>query len=417
MPHSFPASDRVETRDVAGVPVSILLPPRYRHEGNVTRYPVLYILHGGFTWYGAWLSMTDIEAFTASLPEEQQAIVVMPDGGWGAHMDFNPGPSTWERFETESLIDAIDSSYRTIASRSHRAIAGESGGGFGALAEASRHPDLYVAVVAFEPAITDGMSPVALAIAAFTQAYYRICPDGPGESQMRPPPDPITGEVWYRNASPVDLVSNLDGMSIYSASGTGVPCDSQDLGTLANVYPTFVLETRDQVTRFIAAAEASGVAYTAELPACGLHTYRYFMGDLRRFWPQMVAAFGESEPTSFDFQSADATRSVWSWTFEADPARAPEFLDVIDATANRVTLTGSGIETLTTPPYFSPGETVTLTNAVEPTAVADPDGRITFHVDLGPAHKLQQYSPRQRIAELTAGGTYWTTRTVIWSTP
>ncbi len=243
MPDTFPASERVETRTIEGVPVNVLLPPRYHEAGNVALYPVLYILHGGFTWYGVWLSMTDIEAFTAALPDDQQAIVVMPDGGWGAHMDFNPGPSTWERFETETLIAAIDSTYRTKASRQFRAIAGESGGGFGALANAARHPDLFPAVGAFEPAITDATSPVAHVIGAFTHVYYRVCLDGPGGTRMRPPPNPLSSELWFRNASPVHLVTNLRGMSIYVASGNGVPCDAEDVAALPTIYPTFVVDS------------------------------------------------------------------------------------------------------------------------------------------------------------------------------
>ena len=413
MPHSFPTSQRVETRTIAGVPVNVLVPPSYHNSDNSRRYPVLYLLHGGFNWYGVWLSMTDIEAFTASLPDEDQAIVVMSDGGWGAHMDFNPGPSTWETFESHTLVAAIDAMYRTKVAREFRAIAGESGGGFGALAEAARHPDLYAAVGAFEPAITESTSPVVTAVVRFTDVYYRICQDGPNESHMRPPPNPLVSEIWFRNAMPVDLVSNLRATSIYVASGTALPCDASDVADMANIYPTFSIDTRDQTERFVTAAETAGVRYRAELPSCGMHSFRYFMEQLHHFWPQMIDRFGGSAPSSFDFRSADATRSVWGWTFKAAPDRAPEFLDVTDASQVGATFTGSGLEAVTTASYFQPGATISLTGAQEASAIADPLGRISLHVDLGPAHQYQQYTVPARALE--ALGDYWTTRTVAFA--
>jgi hypothetical protein len=41
---------------------------------------------------------------------------------------------------------------------------------------------------------------------------------------------------------------------------------------------------------------------------------------------------------------------------------------------------------------------------------ADAEGRLTFTVDLGPAHTAQQYTPAARALE--AAGGYWTSRVV-----
>src|SRR5207249_4504275 len=103
---------------------------------------------------------------------------------------------------------------------------------------------------------------------------------------------------------------------------------------------------------------------------------------------------------------------VWGWTFKADAARAREFLSVTNATCSGATLTGSGTTTLATSPCFRPGGFVSLVGAVESNVAADSNGRITFHVDLGPAHRLEQYTVRQRVAE--GLGDYWTSRTVTF---
>jgi hypothetical protein len=132
------------------------------------------------------------------------------------------------------------------------------------------------------------------------------------------------------------------------------------------------------------------------------------------FWPQMLGAFGRAAPQAFDFRGADHTLAARGWTFTADPRRAPEFLDVADASSHGVGLTGSGLTTVTTAPYFGSGETLALAGAVESSATADGDGRITFTVDLGPPHQFQQYTPAARALE--AAGGYFESRTITFAT-
>ncbi|MCI0634589.1 MAG: esterase family protein, partial [Actinobacteria bacterium] len=118
MPKTVPAHERLEILDIEGVAVGVLLPPGYAQ--STRRYPAIYLNHGGLSYYGEWLTLDTID-FTASLPDDEQAIVVMSDGGYSASTDINPGPSAWETFHTRTLIDAIDARYRTIADRSRRA--------------------------------------------------------------------------------------------------------------------------------------------------------------------------------------------------------------------------------------------------------------------------------------------------------
>jgi hypothetical protein len=127
----------------------------------------------------------------------------------------------------------------------------------------------------------------------------------------------------------------------------------------------------------------------------------------------MTEAFGSPSPSAFAYRRADSTFSVWDWTFRADARRAGEFLDIASASRNGVTLTGSGTETVTTARLFEAGQLVHLSDGR--IVRADDEGRITFAVGLGPAHRSQQFTPGAETAEELAGGRYWRTRTVRFS--
>jgi enterochelin esterase family protein len=81
--------------------------------------------------------------------EVQPMIVVMPDcftryGGSQYLNSSATGP--YEDYLLDELIPYIDRCYRTRAEADYRAIAGKSSGGYGALALAMRHPDVFGAL-------------------------------------------------------------------------------------------------------------------------------------------------------------------------------------------------------------------------------------------------------------------------------
>ena len=104
---------------------------------------------------------------------------------------------------------------------------------------------------------------------------------------------------------------------------------------------------------------------------------------------------------------------MWGWTFAADPARAPEFLDVRHASATGLTVTGSGTESIVTASQFSPGTRVRIAGAgSEPQIVrADPAGRLAFMIDLGRAHALEQGTLAE-VAAAAADAGYFVTRRI-----
>lgn len=130
---------------------SIYLPAGY--EDGSQRYPVLYLLHPGGGTHEIWISMGQLPQIAddairsgMSLP----MIIVIPDGSGegeyhlGKHMGFFSVPDwDYEAYFHKELIPLIDSSYRTIDNKSHRAITGVSMGGEAAIAYAQKYSDYY----------------------------------------------------------------------------------------------------------------------------------------------------------------------------------------------------------------------------------------------------------------------------------
>ncbi len=131
-----------------GAKVRVLLPSNY--DGSHERYAVLYLLHGLYGDYTNWDKLTDLEGYTRTLP----LIVVMPDAGNSWYVNSATVPANrFQDFLTVDVIPAIERRYRVLPDRQHRAIAGLSMGGYGALKYAIQHPEMFVIVGSFSGAL------------------------------------------------------------------------------------------------------------------------------------------------------------------------------------------------------------------------------------------------------------------------
>lgn len=142
----------------------VYLPPSY--DAGTRRYPVAYYLHGASGSETDWTAKGHLDATMDSLVAHGGAemIVVMPDGddGWWTTWNaLNDPQCTRDRSRKESaasycvpwpkyddyvardLVAHVDSFYRTIPDRAHRAVAGLSMGGYGAVSLALGYPDVF----------------------------------------------------------------------------------------------------------------------------------------------------------------------------------------------------------------------------------------------------------------------------------
>lgn len=118
----------------------IYLPPCYDQQPE-RRYPVLYLIHGQSYNDDQWdrLGADEIADRLVASGELPPFLIVMPrDRIWG-----QPSEDNFGRVLVETLIPLIDSTYRTLPDRAHRAVGGLSRGAGWALHLALSHPELF----------------------------------------------------------------------------------------------------------------------------------------------------------------------------------------------------------------------------------------------------------------------------------
>ncbi len=411
-PNNAPIIDpRLDHLVVGGVHVNVLVPPHYRSGGDHgRRYPVVYLFHGAFSDEDSFSTQTDLLAYTAGLDDDHQAIAVMPDGGHlPIGLDYADGSQHQESFVFGTLIPFIDANYRTLSDRSHRAAAGFSAGGLDAMIYAARHPDMFVAAGSFS-GFVDPFTPAGMQVAQlFAGDDDQLC--GGTETWLSFWGDPTIHPMGWERGDPVYLAENLHDIALYIGSDNGTPCPDNPN---PDPFLVFAEQTVYGMSQALdAALTAANVPHVTDFRSCGVHLFSNSNHDMRVFWPQMVAAFRDPRPRRFDYRTADPSASVWDWTFGADPARAPEFLDVHGASFGGLQLTGSGTASVLTGSLFGGRERVLVAGAGRGPYVvqADDRGRIVFTVDLGPAHSLEEGTSAEQAAA-AADPRYFTTRDV-----
>ncbi|MDR0507922.1 MAG: esterase family protein [Dysgonamonadaceae bacterium] len=113
--------------------------------------PVIYLLHGYSGNEKQWIG---IKPNLPQIADKEGIIFVCPDGKNSWYLD-SPLDTTsqYETFISYEMIEYIDSHYKTLADRKHRAITGLSMGGHGAMFNAFRHKDVFGAAGSMSGAI------------------------------------------------------------------------------------------------------------------------------------------------------------------------------------------------------------------------------------------------------------------------
>ena len=211
---------------------NVYLPAGYE-EATSQRYPVLYLLHGRGDDKSAWTRMQGALDDLIASGEIQPTIAIMPDAPWSSRASYyvdsaytgaDPGRPVETAF-TKDLLAHVDSTYRTVANRTGRGVAGYSMGGYGALRYSIAHPDLFGAAIVLSPAVYVPIPPgdsstrefgaFGLGKSLFVDSVYKklnypaVFPSF--EATGLPLPMFIAvGDDEFKNTEPKDYIHDLD---------------------------------------------------------------------------------------------------------------------------------------------------------------------------------------------------------------
>lgn len=133
-------------------PLLVQLPPGY-DEDHGARYPVVYWLQGFMGHLGM---MRNRAPFRQPFVERADQVLADPSvppvllvhvDAWtaygGSQFVDSPGTGRYHSYLCDEVVPFVDGQFRTLADRDHRAIAGKSSGGFGAMITPMLRPDLF----------------------------------------------------------------------------------------------------------------------------------------------------------------------------------------------------------------------------------------------------------------------------------
>ena len=123
---------------------SICLPENYYDVQQ--SFPVVYLLHGLGDNESSWLEYGQISQYADKAVKDGDAspmIFVMPEGFRTYYVNDYKGSFLYQDMFVNELVPLIDSLFRTIADRQHRAVMGYSMGGFGAMILHLKHPEIF----------------------------------------------------------------------------------------------------------------------------------------------------------------------------------------------------------------------------------------------------------------------------------
>jgi enterochelin esterase-like enzyme len=149
----------------------VYTPPGYDEHPNM-RYPVLILQHGSGEDETGWTRQGRAQFILDNLiaSGKAQPMIIVMDRGYGQKVGTTPstGASAWaennaafEEIVVRDLIPMIDTTFRTIPDRDHRAMAGLSMGGMQTLAITLSHLDLFAYIGSFSGPIVPDLSKVS----------------------------------------------------------------------------------------------------------------------------------------------------------------------------------------------------------------------------------------------------------------
>lgn len=154
---------------------TVYMPKSYNTD-TLRKYPVVYMLHGAnendWEWANIPTSMIN-EAIAKSTADGMacEVIMVCPNATEGTMGYFNREGWNYEDYFFKELIPFIESHYRVIADKGHRAIGGLSMGGGGSFFYGLTHPEMFSSVYAISAAVPATLNSKEQAAGTFSNQF------------------------------------------------------------------------------------------------------------------------------------------------------------------------------------------------------------------------------------------------------
>jgi putative tributyrin esterase len=175
------------------MPYRVILPAKLT---GGRKLPVVYLLHGRGEDFRSWLNDSDVARFA-----EPGFILVMPEGRASYYTNSAQHPQDrYEDYIANDLISDVESRFPAATGREHRAVAGVSMGGFGAIKLAFDHPNLVGFAGAMSAAID--VPSRTFSVRRLRQSLFFNSIFGPGGNDSRRRSDPF---VFARTADPAKV--------------------------------------------------------------------------------------------------------------------------------------------------------------------------------------------------------------------
>jgi len=187
---------------------SVCLPETYYDTKQ--SYPVVYLLHGLGDDETSWLEYGQISQYADKAVKSGDAvpmIFVMPDGFRSYYVNDYKGSFLYQDMFVNELVPYIDSLFRTIADKQHRAVMGYSMGGFGALVLHLKHADIFGTSVPLSISVRTDEQYITEDASGWDEQWGRLFGEPGLKSANR-----ITD--YYKQNSPFHLLSKMSAVEI-----------------------------------------------------------------------------------------------------------------------------------------------------------------------------------------------------------
>jgi S-formylglutathione hydrolase FrmB len=346
------------------ITVRILLPVGYRPDAP--RYPVLYLFPGTSGHSYDWMTSGD----APKTMKPYRLITVSSDigfdgdgGSWftnWVNQHTQLGKSQWEYYDIHQLIPWIDQNLNTIRSRTGRAVAGLSMGGYGATELAARHPDMFVQQASFSgaPEIDRDLEARLGAHAVIGATMVGLN----GVSADAPFGNHITNEINWQGHDPARMIENLRPVELWFALADGTPGVYDDPVTDPAGYAgAAAVEslTHTSTTLFLKHLHEANMSATVYDYGSGTHTWPYWARDLRKFVTgTLMKTFANppNRPATISYKTINPRWTQWGWKVSVKRPAHLEWNALRNAGPNGFTFAGSGVASVVTPAFKSAGQ-------------------------------------------------------------